>query len=78
MARGWESKAVESQQADRDAGDRAGADVSDEDRRRQAQRALLELARSRAIADLRLARQPAHRAMLEAAIRALDEQIQAQ
>jgi hypothetical protein len=78
MARGWESKAVESQQADRDAEDGAGAAASAEERRRQARRAPLELARARAVADLALARQPAHRAMLEAAIRALDEQIRAQ
>ena len=81
MARGWESKAVESQQADRDAEDRAGADGADaaaEERRRQARRAPLELARARALSDLALARHPAHRAMLEAAIRALDEQIRAQ
>jgi hypothetical protein len=76
MARGWESKAVESQQADREA---AGAsESSTEERRRRSRRAPFELARARAVADLALARQPAHRAMLEAAIRALDEQIQAQ
>jgi len=73
MARGWESKAVESQQADRDAG--PTADSSAEERRRRARRAPLELARARAVADLALARQPAHRAMLEGAIRALDEQL---
>jgi hypothetical protein len=36
----------------------------------------LELTRARARADLALARSPAHRAMLEAAIKALDEQLQ--
>src|SRR5262249_49080633 len=78
MARGWESKAVESQQADREAAADARPAFSAEDRARQGRRASLVLARARAAADLAAATQPAHRATLEAAIRALDEQIQAQ
>jgi hypothetical protein len=35
----------------------------------------LELARTRALADLASARSPAHRQMLEAAVQALDEQL---
>jgi len=43
----------------------------------QLERATLQLARTRALADLQQACAPAHRAMLEAAIRALDEKIRA-
>jgi len=43
----------------------------------QGARATLQLARTRALADLQQACAPAHRAMLEAAIRDLDEKIRA-
>jgi hypothetical protein len=49
--------------------------VSPEEAARTARRQVLELTRSRALADLAAARTPAHRQMLEAAIRALDEQL---
>jgi len=42
---------------------------------RRAERATLQLARTRALADLQHACAPAHRGMLEAAIRDLDERI---
>ena len=78
MARGWESKNVEAQQADREQNAAAkSAPVSAEEAARQAKRKTLELTRSRALADLSTARTPAHRQMLEAAIRALDEQLAA-
>ncbi|MCS5688994.1 MAG: hypothetical protein NZ659_09425 [Acidimicrobiales bacterium] len=77
MARGWESKAVESQQ-----------DEALRDRQRQSKRSLtatektavtrnnmLELARARTLLDLEGATQPGHRAMLERALAALDEQL---
>lgn len=76
MARGWESKAIENQQQEAFAG-RAPAPVAPEDPSRQAERASLMLARSRALADLQLACAPAHRAMLEQAIRDLDERLAA-
>jgi hypothetical protein len=38
---------------------------------------MLEMTRTRALADLASARSPAHRQMLEAAIRALDDQLKA-
>jgi hypothetical protein len=44
---------------------------------RAAERATLQLARTRALADLQQACAPAHRAMLETAIRDLDEKIRA-
>jgi hypothetical protein len=76
MARGWESKSVEAQQEDRQRGDGpAGGPATPEEAAGQARRRTLELARARAAADLAGATSPAHRAMLEAALRALDEQI---
>jgi hypothetical protein len=76
MARGWESKSVESQQADRERGEPAGAGpVSADEAARVARRRTLELTRARALSDLASARSSAHRQMLEAAIRALDEQL---
>jgi hypothetical protein len=75
MARGWESKGVESQQADRESLDRSVQEMSPEDRDRRIRRGRLELDRSRVQAELAGASQPAHREMLERALRALDAQI---
>ena len=75
MARGWESKSVEAQQADREQPAEASAPVTADEAARRARAALLHLSRTRALADLQTACNPAHRAMLEAAIKALDEQI---
>ena len=75
MARGWESKSVEAQQADRDQPPDAQGPASAEEAARVARRRVLELARARAIADLARARSDAHRRMLEQAIRALDDQL---
>lgn len=77
MARGWESKAVEAQQADASARTRSGPPVSRDEANRRAQRATLTLARARAEADLLAATAEAHRAMLERAIADLDRQIAA-
>ena len=73
MARGWESKAVENQQ--QEAADRSSIPPVREDPTRQIQRTTLMLARSRALADLQLACAPAHRAMLQQAIRDLDSRL---
>ena len=76
MARGWESKAVESQQEAAAAKEsRAGA-FDPEEARRRADRALLLLARTRALSDLQQACRPAHRAMLEQAIADLDRRLE--
>jgi len=75
MARGFESKFVESQQADREASAATAAKVSAEDAARLARRRTLELARTRALGDLSTACRPGHRGMLEAAIEALEVQI---
>jgi hypothetical protein len=75
MARGWESKSIESQQADREARDPKAPSVTPDEVAARARRRTIELARARAQADLTRATNPAHRAMLEAAIRALDDQL---
>ena len=78
MARGWESKSVEAQQADLETSTAPLPPLSDEAAARSVRRRTLELARARVVADLAAATKPAHRAMLESAIQALDKQIQAQ
>ena len=75
MARGWESKSVESQQ---DAAERPlvkGPALTAEQAARKAEHATLMLARTRALADLQKACVPAHRAMLEQAIADLDDRL---
>jgi hypothetical protein len=75
MARGWESKAIESQQES--AADRRhrAPPISAADAARQAERNTLMLARTRVMADLQLACMPAHRAMLEQAMADLDRRL---
>ena len=75
MARGWESKAVEAQQADASAPKHFGPPVSRDEAAQRAQLATLTLARTRAEAELRAASASAHRSMLERAIADLDRQI---
>jgi hypothetical protein len=75
VARGWESKNVEAQQDERERTETQRAEVTPEEAARLARRRTLELTRARALADLAAAKTPAHRAMLEAAVRALDEQL---
>jgi hypothetical protein len=75
MARGWESKSVEAQQQDDRTAVNPAAAVDPADAARRAERATLQLARTRALSDLQRACAPAYRAMLEAAIRDLDMRI---
>jgi hypothetical protein len=77
MARGWESKSVESQQDAAAAPRPKGPAVTPEEAARKMARATLMLARTRALADLQKACVPAHRAMLEQAIADLDQQLAA-
>ena len=75
MARGWESKAVESQQ-DEASRERQPADRrTDAQRTRDAKRYALSLARTRTAADLEHATHPAHRDSLAHALRALDAKL---
>jgi hypothetical protein len=75
MARGFESKMVEFQQEEAARGRSVAPALTPDEKARQARRQGLELARSRACADLARATAPAHRRMLAQAIAALDEQI---
>ncbi|HEX7484785.1 MAG TPA: hypothetical protein VF332_01430 [Vicinamibacterales bacterium] len=76
MARGWESKSVEAQQeeAARTKNEHARQMTPEESDQRQ-RRQTIELARRKAMGDLRRATTSAHRAMLERAIADLDEQL---
>ena len=78
MARGWESNAVEAQQAAAAAAPatRAAA-VGPEQAEWVRARATLMLARTRALSDLQHACAPAHRAMLESTIADLDARLAA-
>jgi hypothetical protein len=76
MARGFESKDVEFQQAEAERPKRDKGTLTAEERDARARRGTIELALLRARADLRAAKTPAHREMLEHAIRSLEQQLQ--
>ena len=76
MARGWESKSIESQQADAAADRGTKAALTPEAAAREAQRRELNLTRSSVVADLARATAPAHRQMLEQALADLDNRIE--
>ena len=75
MARGFESKDVEFQQAEKERERRLGRALTSEERAAQDKRQTIELALARAKADLAAARTPAHQRMLAAAIAALEQQL---
>ena len=77
MARGFESKDVEFQQAEAERQRAAGRGPSPVDRERTEKRRSLELALTRAQGDLAKATSPAHRQMLEQAIAELQRQLTA-
>jgi hypothetical protein len=77
VARGWESKSVESQQDAAETPRSKAPELTREETARKAERATLMLARTRALADLQTACAAAHRAMLEQAIADLDRRLQA-
>ena len=78
MARGWESKAIEDQQLASENRRRTRTTAADASTSVPTpERAALLLARTRALGDLQLACAPAHRAMLEQAIRDLDARLEA-
>jgi hypothetical protein len=79
MARGWESKSVESQQeqARRDEAGDKHRPLSEEERVRVQRRRTLELARARTAADLDRASAPAQQTMLARALEALDAELKA-
>ncbi len=75
MARGFESKQVESQQEEAARPKTKASAVSAQEAERIDRRRTLELSRARLAADLQRATAPAHRKMLEQAIEALDRQL---
>jgi hypothetical protein len=75
MARGFESKDVEFQQAEAERAKTHGRALSADEREADARRRTLQLSLARARADLSAARSPAHRQMLEQAIAALEDQL---
>jgi hypothetical protein len=77
MARGWESKNVEAQQADREEGLSAAPSRSTDELARATSRRTLELARARAESALGNATRPEHRDMLTAALADIDRQLAA-
>jgi len=75
MARGFESKDVEFQQAEKEREKQLGRALTREEREEQSRRRTIELALARARADLAAARTPAHKRMLAEAIAALEQQL---
>jgi hypothetical protein len=76
MARGWESKSVESQQESAAAVRSTPSQGDDPQARlRQQERGDLELSRTRILRELAAAVHPRHREQLEAALRYLDSKI---
>jgi hypothetical protein len=77
MARGWESKAIEDQQAAAEAAAREAPrrELTAEERERANRRAALQLARTRTIQDLQLACDRRHRALLEQTLAHLDAEL---
>jgi len=75
MARGFESKDVEFQQAEKERGRQLGRALTPDEREAKAKRQTLELALARARADLASARTPAHQRMLAEAIAALEREL---
>jgi hypothetical protein len=75
MARGFESKDVEYQQAEAERAKTLGRALTAEERVADDRRRTIELALARARADLAAARTPAHTQMLKDAIAALEQQL---
>jgi len=75
MARGWESKSIESQQDDAARRPPSGRDTGPIDRERITRRGGLELALAQTQADLGVACRPAHRDMLRLRLDAIRQQL---
>ena len=77
LARGWESKSVESQQEEsfRESERHDPRQLSPEERARQERLASLELSRARTLDQLERATSAAHRAMLKRTLLALEREI---
>ena len=78
MARGWESKSVESQQEEKNARESERRDsqpLTPEERARRERLSLLELSRTRTLEQLERATSQPHRAMLKRTLLALEREI---
>ena len=75
MARGFESKSVESQQSEASFGRTRRQPESSEDVERRQKRESLQLSRARVSRELEGARTPVHRSALENALRFLDDEL---
>jgi hypothetical protein len=75
MARGWESKSVESQIEDASMGVERRGVFTPEERELKHKRDSLELSRKRVLHDLEAARSPVRRSSLEQALAFLDEEL---
>jgi len=77
LARGWESKSVESQQEEsfRESEQRDFQQLSPEERARRERLASLELSRARTLDQMERAHGAAHRAMLKRTLLALERDI---
>ena len=75
MARGFESKDVEFQQAEAERTRRLGRQMTVDERDARGRRNTIELALARARADLAATRSAAHKRMLTDAIAALEQQL---
>ena len=76
MARGFESKAVESQQEEAQRRKTLRRELSTEEKDREARRAGLELALAQTQAEMAAACRPAHREMLKLRLDAIQAQIE--
>lgn len=75
MARGWESKSVESQIEDAESLADRGEALTPEERERRKKREGFELSRRRVLQEIEATRSEARRASLEQALAFLDEEI---
>jgi len=76
MARGWESKSIESQQDDAGRRTAGGPVLTSEERTRQQHKAGLQLALAETQAQLGAACRPAHREMLKMRLDAIQLQLE--
>ncbi len=75
MARGWESKSVESQIEDRAASRERGDARTRDERERESKRHSIEMSRQRITRELETARSDAHRTALQNALSHLDAEL---
>ncbi len=75
MARGWESKSVESQQEDASSGNQPRNRLTQKQRETEARKQGLKLSRSRILEQIQSSENPRYRAGLEQALAAIEEQL---